>query len=455
MNINHKEFAEIFPLNPPTDGYSFRGGFPIVQFQIANQAKLLDGKSLRLNGDFTLFSPGDELPTNTTATGASPDERTGIALNSRVGVPSCIHQITTSTMSNQTLETIRSYGRFLASTLPVTHSQPDFDGTLAQSNAANASRSFNGARASNVTTGFSIPLRTGLFSGGNLLPLGQNGVQGLNITLELGADTNVISGYKTYNAAGVPQQVLFNPPSSGAFYKLTNLSLSYNLLVPDDDGISQMTIPSTGQITYNSYSQLYSVINSSDSTKVFNLGTSRTKSVFHNFIKTNAINNYNEDGFSTEKLQNSASTAEIRRLTFIRGGVKFPLDYDVLVEPQGRNNRPQTQLLTRFVDSIKPYEKFNHSLMSLYTQTGIPDQLTFSLDPVPRDSARLPDPNEEVFGVGINLDPLSRTGVDFRNTTYGVRIVSELDGRAPNSLFTYVMATNTLTYSPQGVMVQN
>ena len=188
---------------------------------------------------------------------------------------------------------------------------------------------------------------------------------------------------------------------------------------------------------------------------MFNLGTSRTKSVFHNFIKTNAINNYNEDGFSTEKLQNSASTAEIRRLTFIRGGVKFPLDYDVLVEPQGRNNRPQTQLLTRFVDSIKPYEKFNHSLMSLYTQTGIPDQLTFSLDPVPRDSARLPDPNEEVFGVGINLDPLSRTGVDFRNTTYGVRIVSELDGRAPNSLFTYVMATNSLTYSPQGVMVQN
>ena len=358
-------------------------------------------------------------------------------------------------MSNQTLETIRSYGRFLASSLPVTHSQADFDGALAQTNAANASRAFNGARASNVTTGFSIPLRTGLFTGGNLIPLGQNGVQGLNLTLELGADSNVISGYNAFNDDGLPQLVRFNPIDSGAYYVLTNLSLSYNLLVPDGEGQSQMTIPTTGQLTYNSYSQLYSVINSSDSTKVFNLGTSRTKSVFHNFIRTASINNYLEDGFSTEKLQNATAPAEIRRLTFIRGGVKFPLDYNIEVEPQGLNNRPQTQLLTRFVDSIKPIEKFNHSLMSLYSQTGIPDQLNFNLTPEPRLNHSLTDPNDEVFGVGINFDPISKVGVDFRQTSYGVRIVSQLNGDVPNSLFTYVLGTNSLTYSPQGIMVTN
>ena len=48
MNINNKEFSEIFPLNPPQNGYSFRNGFPIVQFQIANQAKLLDGRLFAL-----------------------------------------------------------------------------------------------------------------------------------------------------------------------------------------------------------------------------------------------------------------------------------------------------------------------------------------------------------------------------------------------------------------------
>jgi hypothetical protein len=454
MNINNKEFSEIFPLNPPQNGYSFREGFPIIQFQIANQAKLLDGASLRLNGEFTLYSPQDLLPTNNSGIG-SADQETGIALNNRVGVPSCIHQITTSTMSNQTLETIRSYGRFLASSLPVTHSQPDFDTTLAQSNAANASRSYNGARASNVTTSFSIPLRTGLFTGGNLIPLGQNGVQGLNLTLELGADSNVISGYTAYNDDGDPVPVRFNPIDSGAYYKLTNLSLSYNLLVPDADGASAMTIPTTGQLTYNSYSQLYSVINSSDSTKVFNLGTSRTKSVFHNFIKTSAINNYLADGFSTEKLQNASGDAEIRRLTFIRGGQKFPLDFNIEVEQQGLNNRPQTQLLSRFVDSIKPLEKFNHSLMSLYSQNGVPDQNNFNLTPTPRNNAQLTDPKDSVFGIGVRFDPLSKVGVDFRQTTYGVRIVSQINGDVPNSIFSYVLGTNSLTYSPQGLMVTN
>ena len=161
------------------------------------------------------------------------------------------------------------------------------------------------------------------------------------------------------------------------------------------------------------------------------------------------------DGFSTGKLQNTGGPAEIRRLTFIRGGVKFPLDYDVMVEPQGRNNRPQTQLLTRFVDSIKPLDKFNHSLMSLYSQTGIPDQLNFHLTPKPRLDHKLTDPNDEVFGVGINFDPLSKTGVDFRQTSYGVRVVSDINGDVPNSIFTYVLGTNSLTYSPQGIMVTN
>ena len=214
MNINNKEFSEIFPLNPPQGGYSFREGFPIVQFQIANQAKLLDGASLRLNGEFTLFSPQDLPPTNDSGV-ASVDQETGIALNNRVGVPSCIHQITTSTMSNQTLETIRSYGRFLASSLPVTHSQPDFDTTLAQSNAANASRAYNGARASNVTTSFSIPLRTGLFTGGNLIPLGQNGLRGMNVQLELTADSSVISGYEHYSDTDMVSPPEYTAAKSG------------------------------------------------------------------------------------------------------------------------------------------------------------------------------------------------------------------------------------------------
>ena len=458
MNINHKEFQTIYPLNPPNGGdYSFRKGYPIVQFQVASSNKLLDGASLRLNGTLTVRSQDDDMPTNTTPVGPSVNATTGIALNSRVGVQSCIHQITTSVGStNQSLETIRSYGRFLASTIPVTHSQGDLDTNQQQGNPASSSRSFQSARAVNVPLSFSIPLRTGLFSGGNLLPLSVNGVNGLNINLELSPDNNVISGYTTFDLAGDAQQVLFTPIQSGAYYTLSNLSLSYNLFVPDEQGISQLSIPSTGQLTYNSFSQLYSVINSSDSTKVFNLGTSRTKSVFHNFIPTGDINNYSANGFATNRLKNSdGSTANLNRVNFNRGGVKYPLDYDIDCRTTGVNGRPQTGVLTRFVDSIKPYNKFNHSLMSLYTQSGIPDQLSFQLDATPRPQSKLPDRDEDVFGVGIAFDNFSRVGVDFKGTTYSVRLRSALQGDHPNSIFSYVMSANTLTYSPNGISVSN
>ena len=43
------ERAEINPLNPPANNsYSFQEGFPIIQFMIPNQAKFLDGSSLRV-----------------------------------------------------------------------------------------------------------------------------------------------------------------------------------------------------------------------------------------------------------------------------------------------------------------------------------------------------------------------------------------------------------------------
>ena len=42
MQIDSVEKHEVFPTNPPSNGvYSFRGGFPTVQFQIASQDKLV------------------------------------------------------------------------------------------------------------------------------------------------------------------------------------------------------------------------------------------------------------------------------------------------------------------------------------------------------------------------------------------------------------------------------
>ena len=176
------ERAEINPLNPPTSGYSFQQGFPIIQFMIPNQSKFLDGSSLRLNGTLRV-----NTNTSTEATPVLVDNgnnkglsaSANACLSSRVGVASCLEQITLSSASgNQSLETIRSYGRYLASTQSITHSQEDFDTNL-QIESLTASRKMNGALGVNNDVSFCIPLRTGLLSGGQPIPIGTNGVRGM------------------------------------------------------------------------------------------------------------------------------------------------------------------------------------------------------------------------------------------------------------------------------------
>jgi len=292
---------------------------------------------------------------------------------------------------------------------------------------------------------------------GQPIPLGTNGLRGMLINLELAPDSHVISGYSTFTDDGTETKQLFNPISTGASYEISDLSITYDLLIPDETGRQKMSSASTGQFVYNSISQLYGVLNSSDQTQNYNLGTSNTLSVFHSFIPTTFINNYAQDGFSTDRLANSNggqynSDAIIRRVTYIRGGSKFPLDYSLDVEDEGQQSRPQTQLETKFIDAIKPLPSANHSLMSLQTQNSVPDKIGFNLVPVPEKSQTLSDP-KPVFGAGVNFDPLTRVGVDFKNTNYAIRIESELDGASPNSIYTYVVAKNTLTYSPNGVMV--
>ena len=75
--------------------------------------------------------------------------------------------------------------------------------------------------------------------------------------------------------------------------------------------------------------------------------------------------------------------------------------------------------------------------------SGLPSRFAMEAEP------------KKIFGAGINLDPISRSGVDFKQSNYAVRIESGLDGASPNSIFTYVMARNTLTYTPQGISVSS
>lgn len=451
MNIDSIEKGEIYPINPPSKGiYSFKDGAMMIQFNIANQDKLLNGTSLRLNGDITLLRPdGATLPDNATAGVA---EGNGISLNPKIGVYACISQLTLSSQSNQTLETIRNYGRYLASSMPIGSSSSDFDTLRQQGNVACSSKSFNSARALNKKCAFSVPLKSGLL-GSQPIPLGQNGIRGMLINLELSPDSNAICGYIANNNT----RQTFTPIDSGASYQLSNLSLSYDLLIPDGEGSRKLSTPATGQFIYNSISSLYGVLNSSDQTHNLNLGTSNTISVSHNFIPTTQINNYSHDSYSTDRLKTGADYADvanINKVSFIRGSQKFPLDYTIDEESEALTNRPQTEIDQRFIDSLRPFDSVVDSLVSVFTNNQVNTNIQFTRDDTPTRPLTLPD-KIPIYGVGIRFDPISNVGINFQNTNYAVRIESELQGVSPNSMYTFVNSKNRLTYSPNGIVVSN
>ena len=343
------EKAEIFPTNQPGSGvYSFRGGYPTVQFQIAKQNKFLDPSTLRLNGKFKLLSPSDSKPTNLNGGAAATN---GIAVNHLAGVAGVIDRVTISSQENQTLEQIRSYPRYLASVVGATHSASDLDSVATLGNAAVGSRSFVGAHSCNEQTFFSIPIRSGLLSGGGAIPLGDAGVGGMLLSFELAPDSAAISGYSTFTDAGVETRQIFTPIGVGAYYQLSDLTLTMDMQIPAAD----YKPPSSGSFVYNSISHFYGILNSSDQTQTYNLGTGKALAAWTNFLPSGQSNSYTYDSLKTDFLrQSDLSEAPLKKVSFLRGGVLFPIDYSLDVEKRtaAESGRPYTLSDAAYLDSI-------------------------------------------------------------------------------------------------------
>lgn len=439
-SITKREKVEVLPLNPPGNNtYSFKRGNPIVNFQIASQDKLLLGSTLRLNGTIQVQTSAGVLVNNNDNKGGGATE---VRINERVGVHSCLNQITFSNANNQTIEQVRQYGRYLATVLPLTHSAPDFNTNL-QMKSLNSNKNILTGNLINNNAQFSMPIMTGFLNAGMPIPLGLNGVNGINIQFELAPDNFVLSGGNASDG-------------TGAEYLLKDLSITYDLLVPDAKGVAAMASGGSGMMAYNSIQHLYSVINSSENTQSFNIGTANTLGIFHNFIPTTEINNYASDSLSTNPLQNSAgggafSAAQLQEVDFIKAGVKYPLNYTIDNRTGAENNTPSTQVERNLINSVKPFNKSNHILMGNTTNLSKPDAIFFKLN---QDvGGHRQTDQDSAFGVGIAFDNLSKQGVNYKNSNYAVRLKSTLDGLSPNAMYSYVISKNTLMWSPQGLQV--
>lgn len=454
LNIAQVEKFEILPSNQPANNtYSFKEGNPIITFNIGSTNKLLRPSSLRINGRITILDGVGALPNNgglNKKRGSAGAPTTQLVnYNSRIGVNGIFQNINISSNdTNQTLESVRQYGRMVSTILPSTHSSEDFLSNSGVVELNPGLESVAGA-INNNTCDFSMRVFAGMLQGGNAIPLGINGVRGLAFSLELCSDQMLLLGA---NAAA----------NAGASYKIDNLSMTGDLLVPDAAGQQKLAVPGNGSFQYNSYNNLYSVIDANDATQTYNLAQSNVLNVFHNFLPVSHANNYGQDSFATElpQLTNAAGTtysggsALINKVSFSRGGMKLGLDYDLDVATQSAQNRPQTGVEINALNAITPFYNITHlTNQPLLLNYGGNDQVIYDADGLQKFNSV--DAGKRNFAVGLAIDNVSQVGVNFRGQSYATRIQSTLDGKSPNAVYTYVMSKNSLVYSPQGIMVQS
>ena len=233
--------------------------------------------------------------------------------------------------------------------------------------------------------------------------------------------------------------------------------------------LNMMNNASQGALVYNAYSNLYSVINSSDQTVTLNLGASKVQSVIHNIIPTTKINNSQEQSNALYKLQNGADEADIKEVAYAKAGILFPRENRIDEKQPNAGANGETEIdcvtLQTYLNAIRNINDIDNTLASAYTETAKATRV----NAIAQTPAAHADPNvlgqyedrwgntltnytNPIFGLGIRQDQFKH-GVDYSRQPYSVRVTSDLDGNNPNSLYTYVLAENQLMYSPEGIRI--
>jgi hypothetical protein len=424
-----KSYHHITPSNKPANGViSFKGGQPLLNFMIGEQDRYLLGSTIRLNGTFKV-KKGHKV---------AIDADDKVSLDPRIGILSVIDMLTISTKrTNRTLEQIRHYGRFMSSYLPMTSGENDFIGPYSGLFGAsiNEQQSKNQLLDANGLQ-FSMPLMCGMFSGQNPIPLSMNwGLGGVTIQINLSPDLNV------FKAAA----------NTNAYYELSDVYLSCEIAIPPPAQLSQLMSQNSGQFEYNSISSYYDTINASYSTINFNLGLSRVLSLFVSFIRTSEVNNEEFNGFTTYPLRNdedgTLTVAAITKVNFLRGGIKFPIQYQLESDPEVASINPQ--LLRTYVNSISTFTDVQRTCLSLQNTSNANKVGNFTLDGDGLSVFK----GGPIYGVGVAFDAISDLGADFSKLQFGLVLESKLQTDSPHGAYVFCHARNVLVYGPGGVNI--
>jgi hypothetical protein len=427
-------YLEISVNNSPSDGkMSFRKGIANLIFQVPAMNATLRPSSVRVCGKIRFYKDDATPP----APGSAP-----MACNERLGVYGAFESLTTRSIKyQQTIENVRHYAHFLNNYLPLATSLEDMDThmnttTLALSNhqAFNSSVVYSG-----VENDFTIPLPCGLFNGTDDIPLSDSQLGGLEISLALASDSQMISS--TLGDAST---------LSDAWYEFSDLKLLVE--VTDYTPAELSSMGQSGVFTYQSITSYYDTINSQQANISFNLGLSKVRSVFSSFLPSIMLNNRVYDSYQTLYPTNKdGSVANISKVVWTKGGALFPKHYEL-----NNNTRDSPALvvdpvlIADYVSAVSPFNK-NMSL----SVGPINTNRDMSSDPTTTNnmsSVRVPD-GGQVWGLGMSYDKLGGSGADFSQQNWGLTIDSNLTTDHPHSVFIFVNSEINVAFNNNGIQI--
>jgi hypothetical protein len=424
----------ITPSNVLSSGViSYKSGNPVIQFIIGEQSRALLGQSLRICGDWRIYSDSAK---------AVPTSADSLTINSRLGAYSMIDQLVIkSQKTHAVIEHIRHYGRAMASFLPYSANTEDEVGHMSESSLTMPNESVmqeSVVRLPGTTTpaggsqsgnNFCMHLPCGLFNGTQAIPLDLVG--GLLVEIHLAPDQNVI--VQTDGVVAKPN----------AFYELKNVFLACEAQVVTSP-------PSVSTFEYNSLSSYFASFNSTNAIINFNLGLNNVLSVFANIIPANHINNLGFDGFSTMPPVNSdGSVAPIRQMIFTRGGEKFPIEYNIdTLQKDDADYRPYDPQLER--EGAGAVRKFGKMARTMVSPNNSYMQAFTNGTTAVRDGDYVDGGN--CFILGVNYDSISNQGVSFATQDWGMNMITGLTTENPHAVFLFVHSKNTLVFDGKGGM---
>lgn len=437
------QHIEVVPSNVTSDGtISFVNGQPVMQFIIGSQDRFIQGSSIRLTGNFGLLEDVGDLP----------DNADNLLMDNRIGIYSCVDQIVIkSQRTNQTIETIKNYGRFMKSYVASTQSPQDALSYVTAHSLANANQSametaitLNQNNLGKNPNPFCMPLPCGLFNSGSPIPLSDTwGLGGMIVEVHLSPDSNVLYNGDA-NAANI----------ANAFYQFKNVTLCAELSTPGDDDLNKLRSMDGNTLEFNSISSYYSTFNSTNAIINFNLGLSRVLGVFCNIVPSTYINNRSQNGMQTiypvGGSPDPSNDAPIKQVVFTRGGERLPLQYniDTLKRGSGLSESADPQIYRNYINAV-------YSFVKNMRQQSCPANMRYgdATDSLGNGNDNLDIWGGKNVGVGVAFDTISGEGLNFQSVPFGIQMETALTDDQPQSLYMYVHSKQTLIFNQTGIQI--